>query len=149
MSGFAGGGHSIPGAIAGGALLGSASDGKISAASRTDYAEAAVVVLTSEGHQGKVYELAGDEAFTLTDLAFEISRESEKDIPYKNLPEDEYATILTNFGLPEGMAQAIAGWDVGISKGDLFDDSQQLSILIGRPTTPIQEVVSDSVKSAV
>ena len=140
---------SIPGAIAGGALLGSAGDGKISAASRNDYAEAAVVVLTSEGHQGKVYELAGDEAFTLTDLAADISQQSGKNIPYKNLPEGEYATILAGFGIPEGFAHAIAGWDVGISKGDLFDDSKQLSILIGRPTTPIQKVVSQSVKSAI
>jgi NAD(P)H dehydrogenase (quinone) len=137
---------SIPGAIAGGALLGSAGDGKISAASRNDYAEAAVVVLTSEGHQGKVYELAGDEAFTLTDLAADISQQSGKNIPYNNLPEGEYATILAGFGIPEGFAQVIAGWDVGISKGDLFDDSKQLSSLIGRSTTPVGEVVAEAVK---
>ena len=136
----------IPGAIAGGAYLGSAGDGKISAASRKDYAEAAVRVLTTDGHQGKVYELAGDEAFTLTDLADEISKLSGKNIAYKNLPEDEYAGILAGFGLPEGLAYAIAGWDVGISKGDLFDDSKQLSSLIGRPTTSIHEVVNEAVK---
>jgi NAD(P)H dehydrogenase (quinone) len=136
----------IPGAIAGGAYLGSAGDGKISAASRKDYAEAAVAVLTTEGHQGKVYELAGDEAFTLTDLAAEISKQSGKNIPYKNLPQDEYATILTNFGLPAGLAGAIAGWDVSIAKGDLFNDSKQLSTLIGRSTTPVSEVVGNAVK---
>jgi NAD(P)H dehydrogenase (quinone) len=141
-------GGTIPGAIAGGALLGSAGDGKISAASRKDYAEAAVTVLTTDGHQGKVYELAGDEAFTLTDLAAEISKQSGKNIPYKNLPEDEYAAILTNFGLPTGLAAAIAGWDVGISKGDLFDNSKQLSTLIGRPTTSIHEVVAETVKQS-
>jgi NAD(P)H dehydrogenase (quinone) len=138
----------IPGAIAGGAYLGSAGDGKISAASRKDYAEAAVAVLTTSGHQGKVYELAGDEAFTLKDLAAKISTQSGMYIPYKNLPEDEYATILTNFGIPVGLAGAIAGWDISISKGDLFDDSKELSTLIGRPTTPINEVVSEIVKQA-
>ena len=137
-------GGTIPGAIAGGALLGSAGDGKISAASRKDYAEAAVTVLTTDGHQGRVYELAGDEAFTLTDLAAEISMQSGNDIPYKDLPEDEYAAILTNFGLPAGLAGAIAGWDVSISKGDLFDGNKQLSSLIGRPTTSIHEVVSEA-----
>ena len=139
-------GGTIPGAIAGGALLGSAGDGKISAASRKDYAEAAVTVLTTDGHQGRVYELAGDEAFTLTDLAAEISKQSGNDIPYKDLPEDEYAAILTNFGLPAGLAGAIAGWDVSISKGDLFDGNKQLSSLIGRPTTSIHEVVNEAVK---
>jgi NAD(P)H dehydrogenase (quinone) len=136
----------IPGAIAGGAYLGSAGDGKVSAASRKDYAEAAVAVLTTENHQGKVYELAGDEAFTLTDLAAEISKQSGKNIPYKNLPVDEYAAILTNFGLPAGLAAAIAGWDVSISKGDLFNTGKQLSSLIGRSTTPVGEVVAEAVK---
>jgi NAD(P)H dehydrogenase (quinone) len=139
---------SIPGAIAGGAFPGSAGDGKISAASRKDFAEAAVAVLTTNGHEGKVYELAGDEAFTLTDLAAEISRQAGKNIPYKNLPVEEYANLLISFGVPEGLAHVIAGWDVSILKGDLFDDSKQLSKLIGRPTTPVAEVVAEATKQA-
>lgn len=137
---------SIPGAIASGAFLGSAGDGKISAASRKDFAEAAVAVLTTGGHQGKVYEFAGDEAFTLTELAAEISKQTGKDIPYKNLPVDEYANALISFGLPGGLAHVIAGWDISTSKGDLFDDGKQLSKLIGRPTTPVAEAVAEAVK---
>lgn len=138
----------IPGAIAGGALLGSAGDGKISAASRKDYAEAAVVVLTSEGHDGKVYELAGDGAFTLADLAAEISKQTGKNIPYNNLPEAEYAGILAGFGIPKDLAEAIAGWDTSISKGDLFDDSKQLSTLTGKTTSTINEVVAEASKQS-
>ncbi|MGV8877735.1 MAG: SDR family oxidoreductase [Sphingobacteriaceae bacterium] len=137
---------SIPGTIAGGALLGSAGDGKIAAASRDDYAAAAVAVLTSEGHQGKIYELAGDEAFTLADLADEISKQSGKHIPYKNLTQAEYAAILVSFGLSEGMANTIAGWDAGISKGDLFDQGRKLGSLIGRPTKPVSEIVTKAVQ---
>lgn len=135
---------SISGAIAAGALIGSAGDGKIASAARADYAEAAAVVLTSEGNVGKVYELAGDEAYTLTDLAAEVSRQTGKNIPYSNLPEAEYANILKSFNLPEGLALAIAGWDVSASKNDLFDDAHQLSRLIGRPTTPLAKVVADA-----
>ncbi|ALI99938.1 SDR family oxidoreductase [Rufibacter tibetensis] len=137
---------SIPGALAGGAFIGSAGDGKISSAARADFADAAVAVLTSEGHEGKVYELAGDEAYTLSDLAAEISRQTGKDIPYKNLPGAEYAAALTSFGLPEGFAQAIAGWDVSASQDDLFDDSRQLSTLIGHPTTPMPTTVAEALK---
>uniref|UniRef100_UPI00224D4D95 SDR family oxidoreductase n=1 Tax=Pontibacter kalidii TaxID=2592049 RepID=UPI00224D4D95 len=139
---------SIQGALAGGAFIGSAGEGKISAATRADFADAAVAVLTGEGHQGKVYELAGDEAFTLSDLAAEISRQTGKDIPYKNLPEADYAAALTSFGLPEGLAQAIAGWDVAASHDALYDDSRQLSRLIGRPTTPLSAAVADALKGA-
>lgn len=133
--------NSIPGAIAGGALNGSAGEGKVSSASRADYADAAVAVLTGDGHQGKTYELAGDEAWTLSDLAAEISHQTGKNIPYKNMSQAEYAAALSNFGMPEQFAQVVAGWDIAISKGDLFDDGHELSKIIGRPTTPLTEVV--------
>lgn len=133
---------SIAGALAGGAFIGSAGEGRISSAARADYAEAAAVVLTSTGHDGKTYELAGDASYTLSDLAAEISRQSGKTIPYKNLPEAGYAAALTGFGLPAGLAQAIASWDVSASQGALFDDGRQLSRLIGRPTTPLSAMVA-------
>jgi NAD(P)H dehydrogenase (quinone) len=139
---------SMQGAIAGGAFIGSAREGKISSASRADYADAAVAVLTSEGQQGKVYELAGDEAYTLKDLAAQISRQTGKEIPYKNLPESDYAAALGSFGVPEGFAHAIASWDVSASKGDLFDDGHQLSALIGHPTTPLATTISESLKGS-
>ena len=136
---------SIQGALAGGAFLGSAGNGKISSASRADLAEAAAVVISDETHKGKVYELAGDTYYTLADLAAEISKQTGKNIPYKNMPESEYAKILESLGIPEALAADFASWDVSASKGDLFDDSHQLSKLIGRPTTPMAE----SVKAAL
>ncbi len=137
---------SVAGAVAGGAFIGSAGNGKIASAARVDFAEAAAVVLTSLGQEGKIYELAGDEAYTLSDLAAEISRQTGKDIPYKNLSEVEYANALKGFGLPEGLAQAIAGWDVSASKNDLFGDEKQLSKLIGHSTTPLAEVVKKALE---
>jgi NAD(P)H dehydrogenase (quinone) len=137
---------SLPGAIANGAIIGSAGEGKISSAARVDFADAAVAVLTSSGHDGKVYELAGDEAWTLSDLAEEVSRQTGKNIRYVDMPETEYAKVLAGFGLPEGLSQAIASWDVAASKGDLFDDSHQLSRIIGRPTTPLSITVGEALK---
>lgn len=136
--------NSISGSLAGGAFLGSAGEGKISSAARADYAEAAVAVLTSKGQQGKTFELAGDESYTLSDLAKEISRQTGKNIPYKNLTEVEYSDILIKIGVPEGFARAIASWDIGASKGDLFDDGYELPKLIGRPTTSIIHSVKDA-----
>jgi len=132
---------SIPAAIKSGSLMGSAGHGKISSAPREDYAEAASIVLTGEGHVGKVYELAGDLAYTLKDLAAEVSRQTGKDIPYNNLTEGEYAGALKSLGIPKGLAQAIASWDIGVSKGDLFDDKKVLSRLLGRPSIPMAETV--------
>lgn len=137
---------SIAGALAAGAFVGSAGEGKISSAARIDFAEAAAVVVADESHKGKVYELAGDESYTLSDLAAEISSQTGKNIPYNNLPEAEYAKVLKNVGLPDMYADAIASWDIGASKGDLFDDAHQLSKLIGRKTTPMAESVKVALK---
>lgn len=128
---------SIPGSIQAGAFIGSAGEGKISSATREDFAEAAAVVLTTEGHENKIYELAGDESYTLTDLAAEISKQINKDIPYSNLPKSDFVTALLGIGLPEGFAQVLADSDEKASKGALFSDDKTLSTLIGRPTTPL------------
>ncbi|TGE08659.1 SDR family oxidoreductase [Hymenobacter fodinae] len=138
--------HSVPGAVAGGAFIGSAQNGKISSATRSDFADAAVAVLTTEGHEGKTYELAGDEAYTLSDLAAEISRQTGKDIPYRDLPVAEYAAALTSFGVPEGFAHGIASWDADAAAGALFDESRQLSQLIGHPTTPLATAVAAALR---
>ncbi len=136
----------IPGALAAGAVVGSAGNGRIASATREDYALAAVTVLTTPGHEGKTYELAGDQAWTLTDLAAELSRQAGREIPYRNLPEAEYARILEGVGLPGFLAAAIASWDVGASQDALFDDGKQLSKLIGRPTTPLGVSVARALK---
>ena len=135
----------IPGALAHGAVYGCAGNGRISSATRADYAEADAAVLTTDNQAGKVYELAGDTAYTLTELAAEISRQSGKNIGYVNLPEVEYKNVLVKVGLPEVVADLLSDSDTGASKGGLFDDSHQLSKLIGRPTTPLATVVKAAI----
>jgi len=136
---------SAKGAIGAGAFIGCAGNGKIASAARVDFAAVAAVVLAGAGHENKTYELAGDAAYTLTELAAEISRQTGKTIPYNNLTEAEYAGILKSFGLPEGLAQMLADSDTGATKGGLFDDSKVLSKLIGRPTTPLANVLADAI----
>lgn len=126
----------IAGALQAGAFVGSAGQGRISAAARADYAAAAAVVLTGEGHEGETYELAGDEAFTMAELAAETSRQTGRDLPYNNLPEEAYAEVLRSIGLPPPVAAMLAQSDVGVAQDALFNADGRLSRLIGRPTTP-------------
>lgn len=132
----------VPAALAHGGVYGCAGDGRISSAARADYAEAAAVVLTADNQAGRVYELAGDTAYTLTELAAEISRQAGKNISYVNLPQAEYKEILIKVGLPEVIAELLADSDSGAAKGALFDDSRQLSTLIGRATTPLATAIA-------
>ncbi|HBC8834854.1 TPA: NAD(P)H:quinone oxidoreductase [Escherichia coli] len=126
-----------------GVFIGAAGDGKIASATRVDYAAAAARVISEAGHEGKVYELAGDSAWTLTQLAAELTKQSGKPVTYQNLSEADFATALKGVGLPVGLADMLADSDVGASKGGLFDDSKTLSKLIGRPTTTLAESVSN------
>ncbi|SHO57636.1 SDR family oxidoreductase [Vibrio quintilis] len=128
-------------AVEHGAVLGCAGDGKYAMASRADYAEAAAVVVTTEGHAGKTYELAGDEAVTLAEYAAAVAEVSGKPVAYQELPEQEYVKVLTGIGLPEGFAQVLANSDVGASQGALFDDSKTLSTLIGHGTTSVKDAI--------
>jgi NAD(P)H dehydrogenase (quinone) len=132
-------------ALANGAHLGSAGEGRISSASRADYAAAAAAVLTSNEDQGgKVYELAGDESYTLSDFAAEIARQSGKPVVYTDLPQADYKAALLQAGLPEFVAQLLADSDAAAAKGALLDDSRQLSQLIGRPTTPLASAIAEA-----
>ena len=99
------------------------------------------IAYAEEGHAGKVYELAGDEAWTLSELAAELSKQSGKNVVYQNLSEADFAAALKGVGLPAGLADMLADSDTGASKGGLFDDSCTLSKLIGRPTTTLAESV--------
>ncbi|MGF4044620.1 SDR family oxidoreductase [Paenarthrobacter nitroguajacolicus] len=131
----------LPGTLAQGALAGSAGNGKVSGASRADYAQAAAAVLVAEHQAGKIYELGGDEAFTLDELAAEISAASGKSIEYRDLPVDQYANLLTGAGVPEAFAQILADTDLGIGRGDLLVTTGDLRKLIGRPATALSEAV--------
>ncbi|SFD76884.1 NAD(P)H dehydrogenase (quinone) [Phytobacter palmae] len=132
---------SAPAALAHGVFIGAAGEGKIASATRADYAAAAARVISTDGHAGKVYELAGDSAWTLSELAAELSKQSGKPVVYQNLSETDFASALKGVGLPDVFANLLADSDIGASKGGLFDDSHTLSKLIGRPTTPLAESV--------
>jgi NAD(P)H dehydrogenase (quinone) len=136
----------LPTTLEHGAILGSAGNGRVSAATRADYAAAAAAVLTGEGHAGQVYELGGDEAFTLPELAAEITRQSGTEVAYRDLPVDEYTQVLVSVGLPEQAATVFADSDKGVDRGELFVDSGDLSRLSGRPTTTLAEALATALR---
>ena len=139
---------SIPAALQHGALLGSAGEGRIASATRADYAAAAAAVLADPEHQaGRIYELAGDEAYTLAEFAAELSRQSGRDVVYRNLPEADYRAALVGAGLPDPVAAMLAQSDAAAGQGALFDDGHQLSKLVGRPTTPLTDVIAAAIKA--
>jgi len=128
-----------------GVLLGSAGDGRVASATRQDYADAAVAVATGDGHEGRVYELAGDVAWTMPDLAAAISELTGRPVTYRDVSTEEHVAALRAAGLDEGTAQFVAALDAGIAEGTLADTSTgDLRRLIGHPTTPLVEGLRDA-----
>lgn len=129
---------SVPAALQHGAFIGSAGEGRIASATRADYAAAAAAVLTQPiAVGGRIYELAGDSAYTLAELVVELNRQTGRSVRYQNLPQAEFRSALVGAGLPGPVAELLADSDAAAANGALFDDGRQLSALIGRPTTPL------------
>src|SRR5690606_10119790 len=130
-----------------GAIVGSAGEGRVSAATRADYAAAAAAVLTGEGHEGSVYELGGDDPFTMAELAAEIARQSGTEVVYRDMPTEEHVRTLVGFGLPESVAALLADFDTAIAQDYLLVESGDLRRLIGRPTTPLADAVAEAIET--
>lgn len=138
----------LPGTLAQGGFAGSAGEGRVSAASRADYAHAAAAVLVADDQAGKIYELGGDEPFTMAELAAEISAATGSEISYQDLPAREYAGMLAGVGVPEAFAEILADSDLGIARGNLLVSTGDLKTLIGRPTTSMAEAVRSATAAA-
>lgn len=130
----------LPAVLAHGAVLGAAGEGRISSASRRDYAAAAAVAL-ARGEAGKVHELAGDASFTMADYAAAVAKQAGKAIVYTNLPAADYKAALQSAGLPEAFAGILADSDAYAEKGWLHDVGGELARLTGRPTQSIADAI--------
>ncbi|MFG2949019.1 NAD(P)H-binding protein [Streptomyces adustus] len=128
------------------AVVQAAGEGRMTSASRADYAAAAVAVLTGEGHENATYELGGDETWGFAEYAAELSRQTGKEIGYTPVSVEAFSEILAGAGLPAPFVAILAGVDASIEKGELAVTSGDLSRLIGRPTTPLAEAVAAALK---
>lgn len=131
-------------AITGGAVIGSAGQGRIAAAGRADYAAAAAAVLTGDVRSGAVYELAG-RGFTMAEFAGELSEQLGRAIRYRNLSAERHRAALVESGFPDDVAAVLADADRGIARGDLDAPSGPLESLIGRAPTTLTQAVSAAV----
>jgi NAD(P)H dehydrogenase (quinone) len=127
-------------------IAGAAGTGRVSAATRADYAEAAAAVLAGDGHSGAVYELGGV-PFTMADLAEVVSAATGQAVSYTDLPVEQYEAVLVEAGLPEPVAAVFADGDRGVADGELLVDGNDLEKLIGRAPTSLSDAVASAVAS--
>ena len=130
----------LPQQVEAGVIYGASGDGRYSTATRADIASGAAAALVgSKG--GEVYEMAGDQSWTMSEFAEEVSRRSGKPVTYVNQSEADYAKTLESAGLPPPVAAMLASTSALAGEGALENNDRQLSQLSGQPTTPIGEVI--------
>lgn len=122
-------------------IVTSTGDGRVASATRADYAAGAAAAAVGEGHEGRVYELSGDVAWTFDEFAATVSDVLGTPVVHRNVSGEEQAEILRGAGLDEGTVGFVVGLDAGIARGDLADATADLRTLIGRPTTPIADTI--------
>src|SRR5690606_12432172 len=131
--------------IESGTIYGAAGTGRVAAASRADYAEAAAVLLTEDHGSGRVFELCGDASFDYDELAAAIGAIAGTDVVYQDMEPGAYREALVQSGLPLPVATMLTDADEGVARGDLDSDSTELRDLIGRPTTTLDEALRESI----
>lgn len=126
-----------------GEITGATGEGRVASASRKDFADAAVAVLTQPGHENKVYELTGDVAWTFAEFAEEVAKVAGRPVTYRNLSIEELQQQLVGQGLPPEIAGFVAAIDGNIAAGLLAHTPGDLRTLIGRPTTPVSVAIQE------
>ena len=125
-----------------GVLTAAVGDAVIAAATREDLAEALAVVVTSGEHDDVTYNLSGDTDFTYPDIAAAMGIVLDRDVTYRPVPPGELRSQLTGYGMDDQTAGFLVGLDQTIASGAFARVGDDLSRLIGRPTTGLVQGLS-------
>ncbi|WP_084104216.1 NAD(P)H-binding protein [Demequina sp. NBRC 110056] len=126
-------------AMRSGELLTSAGEGRTASATRADFAAAAATVLTTPGHAGQRYELAGDAGWTMRELAETAGRLGGRQVVLRQLDESAHLEALLGAGTPEPIAEFAVALDRAVRDGELDVLGADLAELAGRPTTALED----------
>jgi uncharacterized protein YbjT (DUF2867 family) len=116
-----------------GEFYGSSGSGRDSLIDARDIASVAFTALTSEGHAGKLYTLAGPEALSNEDVARILTDTLGKSVRYVDLPGQAYRGGLVEAGLPEWLADDLVAIDGFVAQGHGAEPNGEVETLTGRP----------------
>jgi NAD(P)H dehydrogenase (quinone) len=116
-------------------------DGRIVPVSRGDCAEAAAIVLTTDGHIGKTYEITGAEALSSSDLAELYADLSGRTVKVVQLSDAMLSEVLAGIGTPLPNVVSLTAFGRAVRRGyfDVIDPTFQR--LTGRPPISLRDVL--------
>lgn len=124
-----------------GVVLYPAQDGKASWVLRDELAEAAAHVLTTEGHENKIYPLTNTESASFTEIANELSNTLAKAVQYQSPPVNEFESTMKQFGVPDVYIGMFTMWAVAQAQGALDLEDTTLASFLGRKPTSVHEFI--------
>lgn len=108
-----------------------------------DVAEVAATVLTSEGHDGRRYELTGPEAITFDDVARELTAVLGRPIGFVAVPDDAALAQLVGAGAPEWYATNVVTVFRLLREGVQAEAGDVVHVLTGREPRSVADFLRD------
>jgi NAD(P)H dehydrogenase (quinone) len=130
-------------AVKNGRLITNSGDGRIVPVSRRDCAGAAAIVLTTDGHSGKTYEITGPQALSPTDLAELYADLSGQPVKVLQLSDAMLTWVLVGIGTPMPIASGITAYGRAVRQGYLDVVDPAFERLAGRPPAALRDVLID------
>lgn len=127
-----------------GVIRGPAGDGRVSAVTRDDIADAAVAVLLADRgrHDGRTYDLTGPQSLTVAEIAEELSRAAGRTITYHAETLDEAYASRAHYGAPDWEVEGWVTSYAAIAAGDLEAVTDHVELLAGHPATSVREFLA-------
>ncbi len=119
-------------ALKSGDLYTNGAKGKWAPVSRQDCAEAAAVVLTTPGHEGKIYEITGPELINHQDFAKLISDVTGRRVRAIEVDDATYMARQLRAGMSAELTKLQASFGVAMRANALNIRTDALQILLGR-----------------
>lgn len=128
-------------AVSAGKLVTNFGDGRIVPVSRRDCAEAAAVVLTTDGHSGMTYEITGPEALSAADMAELFADVSGRSVKVVQLGDKMLTWLLARYGTPKPVARAITAFGRAVRDGYFDVTDPAFERVTGRSPVPLRDVL--------
>ena len=113
-----------------------AGQGKIAFTLRSELAETAAVILTSQGHKNKIYEIAGS-SISFTEIAQEISEIRGHNITYLSPDPKEFINAGVKKGESSVLVKMLAGFAQAARVGELESQSSHMEKILERKPSQV------------
>lgn len=121
-------------------------DGKVSWTAHVDLAEAAAIILASEGrYDGPTPPLTGSQALDLADLAGIASELLDRPVRRETITDEDLRSTMAAGGAPDQAADMVLGLYVASRKGEFTAVDPTLERLLGRRPTGMRDLIAEKI----